>query len=180
MTVHRKWDNTLTIGTSVLGNKVQKISMSNDGVVTSNVSEQEINRMSISDGIALRLAGIGLYLESLFGSARDVEWAVIGEEIFLLQARPITTISAWTDFELMHELDSEVPCDVDLMTFANIEEVLPQPLTPLSISTVINILNLSLGAKFQTYDSCHLNVTGMRCAINYSIVSMDWHLLLHL
>ncbi|EZA62576.1 Putative phosphoenolpyruvate synthase [Ooceraea biroi] len=168
LTVHRKWDNTLTMGTSVLGNKGQKVSMSGDGVVTSNTSEQETSRISISDETALRLAKIGLCLESIFGSARDVEWAVVGDAIFLLQARPITTINAWTDFELMHELDSGVPCDVDLMSFANVEEVLPQPVTPLTISTIINILNLSMGSKFDVHDNHYLVTVGMRCAINYS------------
>lgn len=167
LTIRRKWDNTLTVDGSVLGNKRQKISLSDDGITTSTLNEQEIKKISISDTIALRLAKIGLHLESLFESARDVEWAVVGERIYLLQARPITTINAWTDFEIMHELDSGVPCDVDLMTFANIEEVLPYPVTPLSISTVMKVLNLSLGAKFNKFDSSFLHMIGMRCAINY-------------
>lgn len=155
----------------MLGNKGQKILLGDDGIITSALSEQEIKKLSISDTITLRLAKIGLRLESLFGSARDVEWAVVGERIYLLQARPITTINAWTDFELMHELDSGVPCDVDLMTFANVEEVLPYPVTPLSISTVIKILNLSLSAKFNKFDCNYLHMVGMRCAMNYLDVS---------
>lgn len=172
LTIHRRWDNTLTIGASVLGNKGQKISLGDDGTSTSATSEQEINKISISDRIALRLAEIGLRLESLFGSARDVEWAIVGERIYLLQARPVTTINAWTDFEIMHELDSGVPCDVDLMTFANIEEVLPYPVTPLSISAVMKVLNLSLSAKFNKFDCQYLHMIGMRCAINYLDVSI--------
>jgi len=158
--------------TSVLGEKKEKISMKDNGTISSNLSEEEMKKISISDQIALRLAKLGLYLESIFGSARDVEWAVIGEKIFLLQARPITSINTWTDFELIHELDSGVPCDVDYMTFANVEEVLPEPISPLSISTVISILNLSIGAKFNAYDSHYLHIVGMRCAINYSDVSV--------
>lgn len=177
LTIHRKWDDTLTMGTSVLGNKERKISLlTNDdehsGVTTSALSEEEINKISISDRIALRLAEIGLRLESLFGSARDVEWAIVDERIYLLQARPVTTVNAWTDFEIMHELDSGVPCDVDLMTFANVEEVLPYPVAPLTISTVIKVLNLSLCEKFNKFDSTYLHMIGMRCTINYSEVSL--------
>lgn len=171
LTIHRKWDNALTIGASVLGNKGKKISLSDDGVTTSALNEQEIKEISISETIALRLAKIGLRLESLFSSARDVEWAIVGERICLLQARPITTVNAWTDFEIMHELDSGVPCDVDLMTFANVEEVLPYPVTPLSSSTVMKVLNLSLSAKFNKFDCNFLHMVGMRCAINYLDVS---------
>ncbi|XP_077282563.1 rifampicin phosphotransferase-like isoform X1 [Temnothorax americanus] len=168
LTIRRKWDNTLTVGALELGNKRQKILLGDDGVTASDLSEQESKKISISDTTALRLAKIGLHLESLFGSARDVEWAVIGERIYLLQARPITTINAWTDFEIIHELDSGVPCDVDLMSFANVGEVFPYPITPLSISTVAKVLNLSLCAKFNKFDSIYLHIVGMRCAINYS------------
>lgn len=155
----------------MLGNKGHKILLGDDGTITSALSEQEIKKLSISDTTTLRLAKIGLRLESLFGSARDVEWAIVGEQIYLLQARPITTINTWTDFELMHELDSGVPCDVDLMTFANVEEVLPYPVTPLSISTVIKVLNLSLSAKFNKFDCNYIHMVGMRCAMNYLDVS---------
>lgn len=155
----------------MLGNKGHKILLGDDGTITSALSEQEIKKLSISDTTTLRLAKIGLRLESLFGSARDVEWAVVSEQIYLLQARPITTINTWTDFELMHELDSGVPCDVDLMTFANVEEVLPYPVTPLSISTVIKVLNLSLSAKFNKFDCNYIHMVGMRCAMNYLDVS---------
>ncbi|XP_011867776.1 PREDICTED: uncharacterized protein LOC105561966 [Vollenhovia emeryi] len=167
LTIRRKWDNTLSVDACVVGNKGQKISLGDDGVTTSALGERETKRISISDTIALRLAKIGLDLESLFGSARDVEWAVIGERIYLLQARPITTLSAWTDFEIMHELDSGVPCDVDFMSFANVGEVLPYPITPLSSSTVMKVLNLSLAAKFNKLDCNYLHMVGMRCAINY-------------
>ncbi|KAL6266847.1 hypothetical protein P5V15_003676 [Pogonomyrmex californicus] len=167
LTIHRKWDDTLSIGALTVGNKERKISLNDDGVIISILSEQEIKNISISDTTALRLAKIGLRLESLFGSARDIEWAVVGEQIYLLQARPITTINAWTDFELMHELDSGVPCDVDVMTFANVEEVLPYPISPLSISTFIKVLNISVASKFNKFESAYLHMIGMRCALNY-------------
>lgn len=171
MTIRRKWDDTLTVDASVLGNKEQKLSLGDDGVTTSVLSERETKKISISDASALRLAKIGLYLESLFGSARDVEWAVAGERIYLLQARPITTVNAWTDFEITHELNSGIPCDVDLMSFANVGEVFPYPVTPLSISTIIKVLNLSVGAKFNEFDRDYIHTVGTRCVMNYSNVS---------
>ncbi|KMQ84747.1 phosphoenolpyruvate synthase [Lasius niger] len=159
------------MGASVIGSKEQKISLKGDVVTRCTLSDQETRKISLSDAIALRLAKVGLHLELLFRSARDVEWAVVGEQIFLLQARPITTINAWTDFELMHELDSEVPSDVDLMTFANIEEVLPHPVSPLSSSTIIKILNLAIGTKYK-FDCTYLHMVGMRCAMNYFISAL--------
>lgn len=164
-------DDTLVISASLVGSKEQKLSLKDDVVTRCTPSEQETMNISISDATALRLAKIGLHLESLFGSARDVEWAIIGERIFLLQARPITTINTWTDFELMHELDSEVPPDVDLITFSNVGEVLPRPISPLSSSTIIKVLNLVIGGKFN-FDCTYLHLINMRCAMNYCNVSI--------
>lgn len=166
LTIHRKLDDTLVISDSLVGSKRQKLSLKDDGVTECTLNEQETMNISISDATALRLAKIGLHLESLFGSARDVEWAIVGEQIFLLQARPITTINTWTDFELMHELDSQVPPDVDLITFANVGEVFPRPISPLSSSTIIKVLNLAIGAKFNC-DCTYLHLINMRCAMNY-------------
>lgn len=171
LTIRRKWDNTLAMSGAVLGNKGHKMSLSDNGVIVNDLSERETREISISDATALRLAKIGLHLESFFGSARDIEWAVVGEQIYLLQARPITTINAWTDFELTHELDSGVPADVDLMTFANVGEVLPRPVSPLSITTIVRVLNLSIGIKSFGYVCNYLHIVGMRCAMNYCIVS---------
>jgi pyruvate, water dikinase len=37
---------------------------------------------------------MGLRLETLFGSPQDVEWCMRGDELFVLQSRPITTLGA--------------------------------------------------------------------------------------
>jgi pyruvate,water dikinase len=40
----------------------------------------------------LRLAELGRQLEAHFGGPQDVEWAIAGGEVFLLQSRPVTTL----------------------------------------------------------------------------------------
>ena len=40
----------------------------------------------------LRLAHLGYTVQSRFGAPQDVEWAIYQDEIYLLQARPITTV----------------------------------------------------------------------------------------
>ena len=40
-----------------------------------------------------RLRELGLRLEKFFGSPQDVEWCIRGEELHLLQSRPITTLA---------------------------------------------------------------------------------------
>lgn len=45
------------------------------------------------------------------------------DDIYLLQARPITSLERWTEEELMHELDFPIMSDDELLTFANVGEV---------------------------------------------------------
>jgi pyruvate,water dikinase len=39
-----------------------------------------------------KLGELGGRLEERHGVAQDIEWAIVGEEIFLLQSRPVTTM----------------------------------------------------------------------------------------
>jgi hypothetical protein len=48
----------------------------------------------LSDAQARRVAELARAMESLFGAPQDVEWALQGEELFLLQSRPITALPA--------------------------------------------------------------------------------------
>lgn len=49
----------------------------------------EAGRTVLTDGLALRLARIADTVKRQFGGLeRDIEWAVVGDEIVLLQARP--------------------------------------------------------------------------------------------
>ncbi|KZC06953.1 putative phosphoenolpyruvate synthase [Dufourea novaeangliae] len=165
--IHKSWNNKLTVKSSTAGNKRQKLLANENGLVTVDLNEQENNEICISETIALRLAAIGMNLETLFSSARDIEWAVIGEKIYLLQARPITTLYTWTEFELMHELDNGVPSDTDILSFANIGEVCPYPISPLSISAFEKAYNDIISATWFFKDRCLFNIVGMRYALNY-------------
>lgn len=39
-----------------------------------------------------RLATLGSTVQRAFGAPQDIEWAMVGDELYLLQTRPITTI----------------------------------------------------------------------------------------
>jgi pyruvate,water dikinase len=78
------------------------------------------------DGPTLQaVAALALAAERLLGGAQDVEWALAEAGPVLLQSRPITTAA-------------EEPLDPRLrrLTRANVGEVLPGPVTPLTWSTV--------------------------------------------
>ncbi|MFE2615053.1 rifamycin-inactivating phosphotransferase [Micromonospora chalcea] len=47
---------------------------------------------ALTDAQAVRLAALGRRIEADFGCPQDVEWALTGDDIHILQSRPITTL----------------------------------------------------------------------------------------
>lgn len=61
------------------------------GTRTLDLDPERANARVLDDEEIARLVQIGLELEAEFGSPQDVEWAYAGNELFVLQSRPITT-----------------------------------------------------------------------------------------
>jgi pyruvate,water dikinase len=58
-----------------------------------NLKRQKIiGERVLTDGELSKLGELGRQLEDRHGAAQDIEWAIVGEEIFLLQSRPVTTM----------------------------------------------------------------------------------------
>ncbi len=76
-----------------------------------------------------RLAELALAAERLFGAPQDVEWARGPEGLVLLQSRPITVAR-----------DEALPASARRLTRANVGEVLPGPIAPLTWSSVVAVL----------------------------------------
>ncbi len=56
------------------------------------LSDEERSRRVLSDDEVVRLARTALGVERHYGTPQDIEWAMEGDEVFLLQSRPITTL----------------------------------------------------------------------------------------
>ena len=54
--------------------------------------EKIIDERVLTEEELLRLSELGRKLEEKHGVAQDIEWAIVGHEIFLLQSRPVTTM----------------------------------------------------------------------------------------
>lgn len=66
-------------------------------------------------------------------------------DLFILQARPVTTLNSWNEFELLHEFDSALLSEEDtFLTKANIGEVMPGALSVLSRSTTASLVALAM------------------------------------
>jgi pyruvate,water dikinase len=74
------------------------------------------------------LVDTGEAIQSLFGELQDIEWAFSGGELFLLQARPITTL-----FPIPQRLP---PSPLHVLVSLGAIQGLLTPLSPLGRSTL--------------------------------------------
>jgi len=100
------------------------------GVREMPVDPHLVSTTCIDQPAALRPAEFAGKVEAEFGQPQDIEWAVSGNQIFLLQSRPITAISkekSWHDRQIWSNL------------FA--QEVMPDVVTPLTWSFLQNLMD---------------------------------------
>ncbi|XP_061708572.1 putative phosphoenolpyruvate synthase [Cydia pomonella] len=168
ITVIRGPDGGLTISSIVLGSKTSRVSATGGVVEVQAVSEAERGVPCLAESEVLRLARLGVRQEELWGAGRDIEWAVCEDGIYLLQARPITSLERWTEEELLHEMDYPIMSDDELITFANTGEVLPKALSPLSYDVMLRPLQRAIdrmiGSNQEGFDQSII-VTHSRCAM---------------
>ena len=69
------------------------------------ISKQSVQKLSDKDIFAL--ARLGKTIEGLYQSPQDVEWAKQDRQLFIVQARPITTLKEEEDVETLPEIKVE-------------------------------------------------------------------------
>ncbi len=72
--------------------KIEILSDGNHGTKTLEVEKARQESPVLSDSDVNRLANFGKIAETHYGIPQDIEWSIVGDEIFILQSRPITTI----------------------------------------------------------------------------------------
>jgi pyruvate,water dikinase len=97
-----------------------------------------------------------LDLENRFGHPQDVEWAHDGNKLFIVQTRPITTVSARDDGD---GFDSQIGAD-HAFTTAGIAESLPGVLPPLQWTTAAPLLENGFRQLFDQMNALPLNADG--------------------
>ncbi|HEY0755451.1 MAG TPA: PEP/pyruvate-binding domain-containing protein [Ktedonobacteraceae bacterium] len=115
-----------------------------DGVATQAVPFALRQQPVLSSPQIARLFELGKKIEQHFAAPQDIEWAIAGDQVFLLQARPVTTRSDRQTVTVRQE-ELLVPGDdaweqrekpevhpYDLWTRTNLGENFLDPVTPLS------------------------------------------------
>jgi pyruvate,water dikinase len=92
----------------------------------------------LDEALARRLGKLARKVERLFGGPQDIEWAVAGDQVFLLQARPVTSISPAKCWE-----------DRQVWTNLNTGEVAPDVMTPITWSMIRLLLARLFGSVFR-------------------------------
>jgi pyruvate,water dikinase len=73
---------------------IEIVSAGGHGTKTLDVEGSRQEAPVLSDSEVTRLANYGKIAETHYAIPQDVEWGIVGEEIYILQSRPITTIKA--------------------------------------------------------------------------------------
>ena len=82
-----------------------------------------------------------LEIENRYGMPADLEWAIDpGGKLFWLQLRPVTGLTK----AHFNELDDKPIYDKPVYTRGNIGEMMPGPVTPLTLSTFTNAIDFGL------------------------------------
>ena len=118
-------------GASGLGDRLVSGKIAPDRVVLRKPSLRVVRRQLASgspcldDTLSRRLGKLALKTERLFRGPTDIEWAAVGRQVFLLQARPATgapTARSWEDRQIWSNV--------------NTGEVLPDVMTPMTWSVI--------------------------------------------
>lgn len=125
------------------------------------IDEIEFNSKIASDSILLEINKSLIHLKNQLGHDVDTEWAVNqNDELYWLQVRPITAMPAVHP----NELDSKLAKEDEILTRANIGEMMPGHLTPLSLSTFgraieygIQNFYMECGVQKEIFDE-HFNI----------------------
>ena len=81
----------------VVGTKQTRLDLRAGGLVRTPVSATDRNRRCLTPDEVHRLVTLGRRCEELFNRPQDVEWAIDGNRIWLLQSRPVTALGPPTD-----------------------------------------------------------------------------------
>ncbi len=112
------------------------------------VEDEQRRQQALTAAQVAELARLGREIERLFDGPQDIEWAIAGEQVWILQARPVTALAPEAFSLAEKRLSGDIPLPpgddawdsadqqpaqpFDLWTRTNVGENLPFPITPLT------------------------------------------------
>ncbi|MCZ6806576.1 MAG: PEP-utilizing enzyme [Deltaproteobacteria bacterium] len=131
----------------VIGGKAQQTLLDlSGGVREVRVPPPERERAALSDHQLLNLRDLATRIEEHFGGNRDVEWAIVGQQVFVLQARPI--VVPHTRGRRGSRREQARDRRKIVWSNANIGEALPGVATPFTWSVLSHFSDLGFRRAF--------------------------------
>jgi len=119
------------------------------GVEERPVPEVLANRQALDEHALARLTDLGRRIERHFGDARDVEWALLGDALYVLQARPIVQRMATPVRRRRTRVERSLTADPGVVwSNLNVGEALPGVATPLTWSVLAGFSDLGFRRAF--------------------------------
>lgn len=131
----------------IIGDKAQQTVLeSSGGVKEVAVAPAERERAALSEPQLLHLSELADRIERHFGDARDVEWAIAEQQVYVLQARPIVV----SEVRSRRGSRRDRPIDRRKIVWsnANVGEALPGVATPFTWSVLSQFSDLGFRRAF--------------------------------
>jgi hypothetical protein len=141
---------------STVGEKAIMTASTGAGVAEVAVAAAQRKQLALTPDQVAELAQLGRDLEALFGQAQDVEWAIAGDRVVLLQSRPVTTIAPPAGLpgdDAWPTLDGLAAQPFDFWTQQDLGERWPDPVTPLTWSISEHMTQVSMANMVARLDA---------------------------
>jgi pyruvate,water dikinase len=109
------------------------------------VPAEKRTQAALKPAQASELVRLGAEIEQLYGQPMDIEWAMCGRRIFILQARPITALP-----EPRATLEWKLPHTGGQYARSSVIELLPNPLSPLFATLALPLWDETLQGRMQS------------------------------
>lgn len=94
-------------GMTIAEKSVAIVADGNKGTKIVDLPKEQQKARLLSDDEITRLAELAIKSENHYKSAQDMEWSIVGDTIYILQSRPITTIKKSKETEDTSEVETE-------------------------------------------------------------------------
>ena len=122
---------------------------SSGGTHQATIDRSQRERLVLTDAQVVHLAELGRRIEAHLGGPQDIEWCLVGDDVHIVQSRPITTL-----FPIPERADDEAHVYVSV----GHQQMMTDPMTPLGLAvwrlTALTPMHVAGGRLF-------VDVTGL-------------------
>ena len=124
--VQRHEDDFLEIESIIVGKKEFRITAKSElGAEELFNADSDKNKPCLDQSEIKQLCKIGIALENKLQTPQDIEWAMKAGTFYILQTRQITAVDTETDEEIIHEFDTPIVSNIELVSPCNVQEAMP-------------------------------------------------------